>query len=101
ARMRTQCEEEPPNVRIHCPVVTSQSRTVRSLLAEASRVPSRPNATLQTHPVCPVKGRISCPVATSHSLTVASMPPEAIHLPSELTATLRTPPVCPLNVRRS
>ena len=87
-------------VRISCPVAASRhtSSPVRSELAEASRLPSGLNATLQTSSVCPLRVRNSCPVAASQIFTVWSKLPEASRLLSGLNATLLMSLVWPLRV---
>ena len=78
------------------PVPASQTFTVPSSLAEASRLPSGLNATLMTSPVCPLRVRVSCPVPASHTFTVLSSLAEASRLPSGLNATLVTAVRVPL-----
>ena len=48
----------PLRVSVSWPVAASHTFTVRSPLAEASRLPSGLNATLMT-PVCPLRVRVS------------------------------------------
>jgi hypothetical protein len=50
--------------------VASQTRTVWSSLADATRFPSGLNATPKMLLVWPLRGNSSCPVAASHTFTV-------------------------------
>src|SRR5262249_56993681 len=68
----------PLRVRASCPVRASHTLTSpqdfwvlssKPPPAEAIRLPSGENATLQTSPVCPLRVRASCPVCPSHTLT--------------------------------
>ena len=79
---------------------TSQSRTVASLDAEASVLPSGLKATQFTLLVWPVRMARVVFVATSQSRAVWSSPAVASHRPSGLKATERTRPVWPSRLAR-
>jgi hypothetical protein len=66
------------------PLAVSQTRTVWSELAEASRRPSGLNDTPWTGPVCPLRASSSFPVAAPQTHTVRSPPAEASRRPSGL-----------------
>src|ERR1019366_8909743 len=78
-------------------VATSHSRTVLSLLAEASIVPLGLKATLNTAPLCRSVSPIGLRVATFQSRTVSSLLAEAIVLPSGLKLTLVTSLLWPVS----
>jgi hypothetical protein len=81
--------------------VASQTRTVRSRLAEASRWPSGLKATASTMSPCPPRLTTSCPLATSRTLTAFSQLPAASRRPSRLNATLVTTATGPRRVHTS
>src|SRR5205807_503190 len=70
--------------------VASQTFTVPSSEALASRPPSGLKHTLHTKPVCPFRESVSWPVAKSHTLTVPSREALASRRPSGLKHTLST-----------
>jgi hypothetical protein len=79
-----------------------QSRTVPSVLPDASRFPSGEKATLQTLPLWPSSVCRTAPVAASQSRTVPSVPPpDASRFPSSEKATLQTLPSWPSSVCRA
>src|SRR6266566_7242654 len=80
------------------PVAASQTRTVPSLLALASCVPSGLKVTLLTSLACPCRVSRLCPVPASHTRTVWSSPAVARRDPSGLNATSETRPVWPTSV---
>ncbi len=55
----------------------SHTKTVRSSLADAMRLPSWLNTTPRTGPLCPLSTRTSCAVLVSQTRTVLSRLPEA------------------------
>ena len=64
------------------PVPASQSRTVRSVEADATSVPSGEKATALTEPVWPWSVCMAAPVAASQSRTVPSLEADATSVPS-------------------
>ena len=83
--------EWPGRETISAPVVTSQSFTVWSLLAEARRGASGANAMSRTAAVCPRKVRVSRPAAMSQMGMVPSSQPAASQRPSGENATAANP----------
>src|SRR5439155_1514032 len=79
--------EWPFEARSCRPDSASQTRTVWSSPAEASRRPSGLNATRETGRECPTSVRRSSPDAASHTRTTLSSPQEASRRPSGLKAT--------------
>ena len=69
------------------PVSTSHSRTVLSLLPDASRRPSGLKHTEITPRPCPSSILTHSPVSASHSRTVLSLLPDATNRPSGLKHT--------------
>ena len=57
---------------MHAPVSTSHSRTVLSMLPDATRRPSGLKLTDFTIPRCPSSVLTHAPVSTSHGRTVSS-----------------------------
>jgi hypothetical protein len=92
------CLVYPLSVCSGAPVAASQSRTVPSPDADASRVPSAENATDLTEPVCPSSVCSGAPVAASQSRTVRSSDADASRVPSAENATDETHSVCPVSV---
>src|SRR5262249_26904951 len=79
-------EKAAPDAPAH--LDSSQTSTVLSSLAEASRLPSGLKASAVTRPRWPSKTRAALPVVTSHTRTV-HCPPAATSLPSGLKAICR------------
>ncbi|RYP61063.1 hypothetical protein DL771_010262 [Monosporascus sp. 5C6A] len=82
------------------PVAASQSRTVLSLKADVSILPSGEKATALTQPLCPLSVCRCAPVAASESRTVLSPEADPSVLPSGEKATALTESVCPFSVCR-
>src|SRR6266852_8711792 len=79
------------------PIVTFDTRIVRSSEPETMCRPSDENATDQTQPLCPVKGPAAVsPVMACHTRNVPSLEPETMYWPSGENATDQTIPVCPV-----
>ena len=80
------------------PLAASQSRTVWSLEADATSVPSGEKATALTEPVWPWSVCVVAPVAASQSRTVWSVEADAISVPSDEKVTALAEPVWPWSV---
>ena len=79
----------------------SHNSTLPSRLADASRIPSELNATLQTQCLWPLRVRSSWPLSTSQSFTVPSQLADASRVPSGLNATQWTTFGVPLEGARA